>query len=168
MITLNWKSFNVNVSRLRDKLKTLLSSNFDGIVCDQESLTIMFVSPPTEAEIETVTNYWNNLTEADLALTPIEIATSRLNDAISFGSVLRREISAENIAMGITVYNKTTEVSDYLDKAQRYLREGSLYAVIREIDSLVAAGVPSDLSPFVTEARLLATKQKIQTFLGIS
>ena len=69
---------------------------------------------------------------------------------------------------GISAAVKTRAVSDYLRNLGVYLKEGSLYAAIEEIDALIAAGIPSSVEPFVTSEKLTVTKDKIKSYLGIA
>lgn len=87
--------------------------------------------------------------------------------AIDFFNTMMVQYAAENITQGITYYGKTKDVADYLMNVMRYGQSGSLYEVVNEIDVLVAAGVPTDLSPFVTTTRLNQMKDEVNTYLGV-
>lgn len=89
-----------------------------------------------------------------------------VRNAIDFFNGMMIKAAAENIAIGITQQGKTKEVADYLSDVMRYGQSGSLYEVINEIDSLIAATVPPSLSPFVNEERLLNFKQQILDYLS--
>jgi hypothetical protein len=69
--------------------------------------------------------------------------------------------------MGITQAGKTRSVADYLKNVMFYGQSGSLYEVLAEINTFESEGYPSDLSPFVTQARMELFKQKIEDYLGI-
>jgi len=99
--------------------------------------------------------------------TSLLIYKTIISNAMNFGATLKIEFAAENIAMGITQAGKTKAVADYLAKVIVYLDTGSLYEVINEVNSLISEGIPSELSPFVTESRLNTFKAKVQTYLGI-
>lgn len=90
-----------------------------------------------------------------------------VTSAIIFGEKIMLQFVAENISFGITQAGKTKDVSDYLSNIQRYIQTGSLYEVISEIEFLIDEGLPSDLSPFITESRLNSFKGKITSYLGI-
>lgn len=167
LITLEWKSFPVKVEKVNFSLKSILSINFDGLICDQNFLNVIFKDVISQEDQDLVTNYWNNITEASFQLSMEEIIQSKIDGAIAFGQKIILDALIENVAMGITQAGKTREVSDYLGQLQRYLREGSLYAAIEEIDDLIANTIPSELAPFVTEARLLNAKSKIVTYVTI-
>ncbi len=68
--------------------------------------------------------------------------------------------------MGITQEGKTGAVADYLQKLNYYISTASLHQAISEIDTLISNTVPVELDPFVTEARLLEYKAKIQEYLS--
>lgn len=95
-----------------------------------------------------------------------EIGKDRVRAAISYGLTLMIDFAGENVGMGITQAGKTKDVSDYLIDVTRYLQTGSMYEVMNEIDRLILAGIPVELSPFVTEARMNAFKAKIVAFLS--
>jgi hypothetical protein len=88
-----------------------------------------------------------------------------IKNAILFGTDLMEKFAAENVMMGITQAGKTKVVADYFADVIRYTQTGSLYEVINEVDRLINAGIPSELSPFVTEARLNDFKSKVITYL---
>lgn len=90
-----------------------------------------------------------------------------VKNAMAFFNNISVKYAAENIAMGITAAGKTKDVADYLKEVIRYGQTGSLYEVINEIDALVAATVPGNLSPFVTETRLEEFKAKVEAYLGV-
>ena len=97
---------------------------------------------------------------------PLLVYKSIVRNAINFFNEELVKFSAENIIMGITVLNKTKDVADYLQSVMRYGQSGSLYEVVHEVDTLIAAGIPGDLAPFVTDARLTALKNQILDYLA--
>lgn len=165
-VTLSWKEFNVPTDKLNNALKEILLENYDGLVCEPEQFYVIFKTPPTQPEIDTLTNFWNEVTEQQFSPTLREIISNSINEASVFGRTLILDAAVENVEMGITQAGKTREVADYCADIQRYLESGSLYAATAEIDELILAGVPAELSPFITQARLEAYKQKIEDFLA--
>jgi len=96
---------------------------------------------------------------------PEFLVKQSIEGAIKFGQTMLVEFATENILMGITQLNKTKEVSDYLADVTRYIQTGSLYEVVNEIDRLIAAGLPVELEPFITQTRLESFKSKILNYL---
>jgi hypothetical protein len=88
-----------------------------------------------------------------------------IKNAIYFGEELLVDFASDNVLMGITQAGKTKAVADYLSDVTRYMQTGSLYEVLNEIDRLKLEGLPVDLEPFITTARLDAFKAKIQEYL---
>lgn len=166
-ISLEWKAFAVNLDKVNARLKVLLSSNYDGLLCDEDSLNVMFKDEVSEADTTAVSSYWAAAAAPDFAPTLQEILTVKISDAMNFGNGMIVQASVENITMGITQVGKTKIVLDYLNNVQTYLKAGSLYAAIEEINNLLQADIPSELAPFVTGSRLTSYKHQIQTYLGI-
>ena len=90
---------------------------------------------------------------------------SKIIDAKRFGDDLITLFVTENVLMGITQAGKTKPVADYLQNVMRYIQTGSLHEVVNEVNSLINAGVPLDLNPFVSAERLDMFKQKIINYL---
>lgn len=86
--------------------------------------------------------------------------------ARAFGETLMEDFATENVLMGITQAGKTGAASDFLANIARNISTGSLYEVVKEIDRKVLLGLPSDLSPFITEARMILIKNKIMEYLS--
>lgn len=169
MITLQWKTFNVSLDRFHKYLQ--LNNNYDGMIADDYNLKVTFKTPESSEDITYVNIYWNNITEVS-ENTPNadeikENVRNILQNAKNFGKQLVEDIAVENILMGITQAGKTKAVADYCKNVQLYLNTGSLYAALNEMDTLIAAGAPSILSPFITDARMIATRAKIASYLGL-
>lgn len=114
---------------------------------------------------------WNNGLVEDVNYVPYKnspefLVKQSIEGAIKFGQAMLVDFATENVLLGITQLGKTKEVSDYLADVTRYIQTGSLYEVINEIDRLIAAGLPVELEPFITESRLLLFKQKIVDYLS--
>lgn len=166
-IVLEWKAYPVKVDKVRTSLKSLISANYDGLICNEDNLIVVFKTDYSEADEAAVNTYWGTISAASFVTSMSEVITGKINDAMVFGQQVMVQASVENVLLGITQAGKTRDVVDYCSGLQRYLQSGSLYAALGEIDRLIAEGLPTDLSPFITEARLLSYKTKIQTFLGI-
>lgn len=133
------------------------SSDSDSVVLQKINTMVFFDVPKVTAGYEVYTAPITN---------PLEPYENIVTNAIEFFQEIMVTYAAENITMGITVYNKTKEVADYLATVMRYGQSGSLYEVIHEIDNLKTEGIPVELSPFVTDARLDVFKAKITTYIG--
>lgn len=94
------------------------------------------------------------------------IGAAVVKKAVDFGQDLMIKFAGENVALGITQAGKTKDVADYLADVTRYLQTGSLYEVMNEIDSLILAGIPIELSPFVTQSRMEEFKSKVSNYLA--
>lgn len=166
-VQLSWKNFQVDLTKVTLYFKQNLSQNYDGIVCNSDNLVVMFIQDASEEDLSKIDTYWNSIIASDFQPTLQEIIQVKLDKAISFGNELMMQATVENVAMGITQVGKTREIADLFTKLQYYLKTGSLYAAIDEIDHIIAAGLDSSLQPFVTESRLQSYKQKIQTYLSV-
>lgn len=167
-VNLEWKEFSVNLSKLRAALKTLLSSDYDGLAASPDGLTVVFKVPVGDSDSTALSAYWDAVTPSTFAPTMEEIVQLKISTAIQFGNKVIVDASTANVLQGITQAGKTKEVSDFLRSLGRYLREGSLYAALVEIDALISQGVPEDIQTWVSADKLNGAKLKIQTFLGIA
>lgn len=165
-ILLTWKNFYVNLEKVTSYFKSNLSSNYDGLVCDEEGMKVMFKNTIEESDSSAVSSYWDSATAATFQPTLEEVISKKVNEASIFGNSIIAKAIVENVSMGITQAGKTKIVADTFDNLQYYLKTGSLYAAIDEIDRLIAAGVDPNLSPFVTEARLLSYKSQILAYVS--
>lgn len=102
----------------------------------------------------------------DVDTSPFAPYKEIIRNAVAFFDEIMTEFAGENITLGITVAGKTKDVADYLKDVLRYGQTGSLYEVMNECDALIAAGIPGDLSPFVTADRLNYFKAKIVAYLS--
>lgn len=168
-IDFNWKSFSVRLDRMHKYFKSICTE-YDGMVATEEKLEIILLSY-NEADIIRIDAYWDSLTvESENELNQYELRESVQNiisKAMDFGKQVMVEFSAENVLMGITQQNKTKQVITFLNDVKNAMDTGSLYIAIDEIDKIVNLGIPEELSPFITEERLMIFKQKIQSYLEI-
>jgi hypothetical protein len=143
-----------NISDLSVQLQHF---NFKELKTVGDQTVIVATDPLTEENLLELTT----IIENHQPQLPQKIAEDSVEKAIIFAQHLTINFAAENVVMGITQAGKTKEVSDFLADVTRYAQTGSLYEVINELDSLVAAGLPQELEPFVTETRLNTFKNKI-------
>lgn len=169
-MNLSWKEFQVNLARMHKILKQDLE-NYDGMIADENILTIIFYETPSQGDIDYVTDYWASLTQiGELTPTPDEqlvYVENLVKNAIKFGQGLIINFAAKNVLEGITLAGKTREVATYLANIQVLLNSGSLYGAIDQINDLINEGVPSNLAPYVTEAKLEEYKALIEEYLGV-
>lgn len=166
-MVMQWKSFSVPVDRLNNILKIMVGPEYDGLICDNEQFQIVFKDSPDQSMVDTINTFWAQATAPQFSPSLAEIISGKINDAMLFGQSLILNAAVENVEMGITQVGKTKDVADYCTNIQQYLQSGSMYAALTEINALINAGVPSNLSPFITADRLNSYKNKIQTYLGI-
>lgn len=165
-ISLEWKAFTVKVDKVHTYFKTNLSVNYDGLVCDEANMHVIFFDVISQADQDTVNTYWTNLTVNSFDPTTAELINTSINEARIFGNEIIVKASVENVAMGITQAGKTRAVADLFSKLQYYLTTGSLHAAVAEINDIIAAGLDPNLEPFVTETRLNNYKQQIEDYLA--
>lgn len=103
---------------------------------------------------------------AAISPSPTELAKAKISAARDFGHDLIEDFAVGNMLLGIVPAGKTEAVTMYLHKLNHFVENGSLYAAVEEIDAIMARGVDSSLAPFVTDARLIEFKAKIQTYLN--
>ena len=88
-----------------------------------------------------------------------------VNENYEFAFNLQKQFVTENIALGITQLGLTRPVSEYLADIVNDINNTSFYEVITKIDEKINEGVPQELSPVITEERLLNFKNKILEYL---
>lgn len=152
----------VNARKLnKEIMSSAISSQFVSLTTSGDDVNIetnAVLSSPDETILnDLITNH----TTSDTS----QIIESSIQAAVEFGEKLMIEFSTENVLMGITQAGKTKAVLDYLTSVKNAVDTGSLYVAMDEIDALIAAGIPVDLDPFVTQTRLETFKQKIVDFL---
>jgi len=165
---LEWKDFKVKLGKMHDFLKENLS-DYDGMVADPDNLKVILTTY-NEADIIRIDDYWESVTEqTESQMNQEELQEMYkeiVSKAIKFGNDLVIEFASENIMMGITQAGKTKDVADYTADVMRYIQSGSLYEVIHEVDRLINEGIPQELSPFVTDQRMISFKNKILEYLN--
>lgn len=127
-----------------------------------DTVNIFFSNELTSQNFDLLTNLVAAHTTSPSASDIVEV---KIKEATIFGESILKEFTIENVLLGITQAGKTRQVSDYCHKLSHYISTGSLYAAMEQVDYMISQGLDPTLDPFVTEARLLAYKQKIANFL---
>lgn len=146
------------------------------LLVENGTIKIIFASeliPHDKTTLDSVVSLHQHITTA-------ESLRRYLNEDVHlFVQKLVDTFAAENIAMGVTQYGKTADLLGLFEKKydlgashpvslKGSLDTGSLYvscSVIQHIRDNPAEF--SEISPFVTDARLLSMKNSIETFLGL-
>lgn len=166
-INLEWKEFDVKLDRMHKYLKENCEQ-YDGMIADTNYLKVI-LKLDVQGDVDIVNDYWDSRTEQTESGVTQEEAYEQvkliIEGAMRFGQQMMISYASENVLMGITQAGKTKAVADYLEGVIRYMQTGSLYEVMHEIDRLKSEGIPVELSPFVTEVRLEAFKNKILDYL---
>lgn len=97
-----------------------------------------------------------------------DIAAKQIRAQKEFGTTLLTSITATDLSQGITMSPNFLDIVTYTRNIQVFLTVGQLAACLNEIDSLTAAGIPTEYAPFVTADTLATTRAKIASFLGVS
>lgn len=118
---------------------------------------------------------------AHIPVTTAESLQAYLSASVfPFVQTVVTQIAAENIAMGITQAGKTADVlglfgkqfdigATYPVSLKDTFDSGSLYVSLAVLQHMRDnPSVYDGLSPYITDARLLATKNKIEVFLGVT
>lgn len=154
----------LNLDKLAQEIQdSEISATFIRIKVSNSDFIVVFSSNLSSSDIEVL----DALVLNHDALSAQEKAEASIKNAIAFFNSLLVKFSAENTINGIVNEQKCKVVADYLKDAILYGQVGSLYQVIIEIDALILAGVPAELSPYVTSEKLNFLKQSIETYLGV-
>ena len=159
----NYSINNANIGQLTIWINTQsFSSKLVNISGGDTEIDVCFSEALTPVEKTTLDNYIAGYTtDMKIAIKNIVVA------AMGFFNDLIIDFAADNILTGITASGKTKAVADYLQNVMRYGQSGSLYEVANEIDVLIAATVPAELSPYITTTILTEFKTKVTNYLGI-
>lgn len=138
----------------------LITIDFIDVVDNQ-----VYVNFESELTYEQI-NLLTTLVNSHQVMTTREMVELKVRNSIRFGEDIIINVTIDNVLAGITASGKTRDVSLYLTNVRSHLRSGSLYAAIDEINLMVSQGIPSNLSPFVTETKLLTNKALIETYIS--
>lgn len=137
---------------------TWIKEGEESVTVDPQDDTWTLV--PAHIEIQEDTELANQIDaqDQDLAI------RSALRAAMSEGNQIVEDFTAENIVLGITADNMTGAVLDAMAPVMEALRSGSLYEAITR-----AKAVPAESKDdkYVTDSRLLAAVNRIETYLDI-
>lgn len=99
----------------------------------------------------------------------IDIYTTLIQNAVTFGQALMVQFAAQNVMAGITQAGQTQAVLNYSDDLYKYLSTGSLYVAMSEIQTMIAdtSDAKASLAPFITNDILYAYLNQIQGYLQI-
>jgi hypothetical protein len=147
---------------------TLIKEINDSMTCSIENVLI--------AGDNIVCVFTEDLNQTDIEILDGIIAYHMGNSLLFYENIVSKSVeffnnmmincAAKNVLEGITQAGKTRDVADYLKDAMRYGQSGSLYEVVNEIDRKISEGIPTELSPFITDEKLLDMKNKALTFLN--
>lgn len=168
-IELTWKAFSVDLDKINRHFRSVLSSNYDGLLCNSEGASVVFLEEPIQGDTDLVNTYWDNAQASDFLPTPQEVVSKLIDNAQIFGTHILSQFATENVLMGITQAGKTIQVTNYLHRLSHYVNTGSLYAAVAEIDTIIADSSPEKaaLAPFITNDRMSLYRSKITAYLGI-
>lgn len=96
--------------------------------------------------------------------TAAEIVSMKMAEYRKFGNALVEQMIDENVLLGISEADKTADVLAATEKLERTLKNGSLKEAIKAVRAIP---VESRDPVFLSEARLLATINKIEEELGL-
>lgn len=150
-----------DVTRLYQQIKI----NFENMVDMGKSGDTIWVELPDELDQSQLDALQFIVSQHTTQLTTEESLSIVTRRAIAFGIRLIAEIAAENIFLGITKAGMTNVIRKNSGDIVLALITGSLYDAIYECRVL-----PEEKkdSVFITDERLLATINKIETYLGIT
>jgi hypothetical protein len=105
-----------------------------------------------------------NIVAAHALITNTEAAGAVVEAAMTFGSRLTAEFTAENVALGITQLGLTNHVRKTLREVKDAVETGSLYDAITEIKNIDPLSLDANI---LSASRLLAFRNKIETYLHV-
>jgi len=116
----------------------------------------------TQVEYETLEASLVPVNAHSMALASIKSGV--LAPAVAFGELLMNDFTAENILLGITQYNMTAVVLERMGAVITALQTGSLYDAVTKVRQIPLSDYDT---VFITDPRLLAFINKVETYLGL-
>lgn len=162
---------------LQNQIKAAGLSTIERVITNGDVLDIYFPTELAQNELDTL----DGVVAAHTGKTTAEQLADYLDNSVfPFCKELINTFAAENISMGITQAGKTPHLLGLFTKKypipnanlgislKACFDSGSLYAALAVIQYVRDNPTEFDgLSPFVTDARLLSMKNKIEAFLGL-
>ena len=162
--------YDILESDIENTFSYLLKENGNGVIAFETEL-----SESDESALGSLVSNHAHITTAESLLNYL------LGSVFPFTRDLIAEFAAENIAMGVTQTGKTADILGLFEKKytlsgvlhpvslKASFDTGSLYVSTAIIEHVRDNPTEFDgLSPYVTDTRLLAMKNKIEFFLGIT
>ncbi len=151
---------NINSSRLNLELIEAGLSASAQINTAGASISISFEQQLTPSEKTLLDGIISN----HVFKTQREYIDDRIDMAVDFGIKLMRDFVSENVQLGITQRGLTGHIRKALREVKDALETGSVYDAITEIKSLNQSDFDAVI---MTDARILAFRNKIESFLGV-
>lgn len=154
----------INPDRLTSEIIAAGLVGLDHIDSVGTDVTIWFTDPLSQLDEALLTT---TVTAHEAVITEDQVKTA-ISVAITFGTELLADFAVENVMLGITASGKLPTLINYLHWLGHCIVTGSLHSAVTELDALIAdvSLTKLELAPFVTNARLITYKHRIQTFLG--
>lgn len=158
MKILMWKPFHIDVEQVRAFFKSSLGENYNGLICDEISLQVMFKAEPSEGEEQLIDNYWNSITEETFAhgiqVPAEEIALL----CMRFGRKLMAEIAVEPTVLALNP-SELAQLIDRMTSLHMMLLSGALPAFLAAMQTV-------ETDAIITTEMVNKYTTKVQEFLG--
>lgn len=173
-----FKKDNFNIDKFLQEVDSGLKTKISGFKHENGWVHVYVNSELTTSEY---TSLQDSITEHDGQPVMHSLITAHLNrDVQPFIKKLMDDEAATNIELGITQLGKTVDVLGLIVERHTLpgkskaislkdtLDTGSLYASLEVLQYIRDnTSIYTGLTPFITDARLLAMKNKIETFLSM-
>jgi hypothetical protein len=144
-----------------NKFNKDFNSKYLGFSYSNEITTLIYNEQLTQNEINEIINRDSTFIDSDQIS---HVIINVISPARQFGNEIIDRYAAENVLLGITQLGKTKEIRHKTKEITDCLKTGSLYDAIDEIKNFPDES-KDDI--FITNERLLATLNLIESFLGI-